>query len=729
MTITINKTVKLKQIMGGSTRLILSVMFCIAVILVAVIQHFKPLSSSQHQVGADVEWPMYGGDANEQRFSPLSSINIDNVNTLEMAWYYNLQEGRGVEATPLMVDGKLFVTSAWSVVHALDAKTGEELWVYDPKADRVIGALSCCDAVNRGVAYLEGKIFSAAIDGRLFALDMNTGELLWETQTLDVEGPYVITGAPRAAKGLVFIGNSGADFAVRGYVGAYDAETGEKVWRFYTVPGNPAAGADNEASDSVLKMMSDTWTGEWWRNGGGGTVWDSITYDVELDRIYIGVGNGAPWNQQVRSPGGGDNLFLASIVALDRATGKYLWHFQTTPGETWDITATQSMILTTLSIDGRDRKVLMQAPKNGFYYVLDRESGEFISAGGLVPMLKTADTPKGQPISWAYGVDKKTGRPLENKEARYLDGKPVRVHPVGPGAHGWQPMSFSPQTGYAYIPIQDFTQTFSSDLDYKQGPPPLRTSGHVEPIGLPKDKALRKRLATITPSRLVAWDPVTQKEAWRVKHEHVASGGVLTTAGGLVFQGQAGGEFAAYNAKDGSKLWQFDAQAAAQGGAISYQIDGEQYIAIAVGNGGASYLAAALFVPEKPAPYIGRVIVFKLGEPSAKQQLPPVDRIIAPIPAPPVFESVTPEQLLLGNKTYAAYCAACHGFSVVSGHVVPDLRRSPIIQSAQAFELVVKGGILENRGMPNFGERISSEELEAIRAYIADEAEFTRSAQ
>jgi glucose dehydrogenase len=256
-----NKTLKIEHTMRGSGRLTLLASLSIAVLVAVLIQYFKPFSTSQDQAFADVEWAMYGGDAHEQRFSPLSAINTDNVHNLEMAWYYNLHEGRGVEATPLMVDGKLFVTSAWSVVHALDAKTGKELWVYDPKSDREVGALSCCGAVNRGVAYLDGTIFSAAIDGRLFALDINTGELLWETQTLDVDGPYVITGAPRAAKGLVFIGNSGADFSVRGYVGAYDAKTGEKVWRFYTVPGDPAAGVDNEVSDSVLKMMSDTWTG------------------------------------------------------------------------------------------------------------------------------------------------------------------------------------------------------------------------------------------------------------------------------------------------------------------------------------------------------------------------------------------------------------------------------------------------------------------------------------
>ena len=685
-----------------------------------------PLKESAHSPLADNilngEWPAYGRDSAEQRYSPLSQINTKNIKNLGLAWHYDLKENRGVEASPLMVDGKLFVTSAWSVVHALDARTGKELWVHDPKADRVVGAKSCCGPVNRGLAYYEGKIYVAAIDGRLIALDMNTGKVQWETQTLDIEGPYVITGAPRAAKGLVFIGNSGADFSVRGYVGAYDAQTGKQVWRFYTVPGNPADGPDGVASDNMMAMAAKTWTGQWWEGGGGGTVWDSITYDEELDRIYIGVGNGAPWNQQVRSPDGGDNLFLNSIVALDRATGKYIWHYQTTPGDTWDMTSTQSMILSSMEINGKVHRTLMQAPKNGFFYVIDRDTGKFLSAANIVPMAKTEDTPKGEAISWAYGIDQSTGRPLENPEARFLNGTSAKVHPVGAGAHGWQPMAYSSQTGYVYIPVQDSNQTFSTDLNYRKGPPPLRTSGYESKLGLPKNQALRDQLTKVTPSRLIAWDPVTQTEKWRVKLKAIASGGVLATAGELVFQGKSGGEFAAYNATTGDKLWSFDALSAVQNGAISYELDGEQYIAVTSGSGGTSFIAVGLFLPPKAISGKGRLMVFKLG---ANNALPLIKKPLLPIVDTSPTD-VTQAQLKQGDILYGQFCASCHGVSTISRNVTPDLKRSPIITSKVALQSIVKGGALATRGMPKFGDALSEENLELIRMAILDEAKFAR---
>jgi quinohemoprotein ethanol dehydrogenase len=663
------------------------------------------------------EWPAYGRDSAEQRFSPIKDIDTSNIAKLGLTAAYAMRDGRGVEATPLVVGGTLYVTSAWSIVYALDAVTGEERWVFDPKVDRAVGAKACCDAVNRGVAYADSKIFVAALDGRLIAIDALTGKQIWSTQTIDdPNGNHVITGAPRVAKGLVFIGNSGADLGVRGYMGAYDAATGKQAWRFYTVPGDPAKGPDGAASDPIMAQAAKTWTGKYWAQGGGGTVWDSITYDEELDRIYIGVGNGSPWNQQIRSPGGGDNWLLASIVALDRKTGRYIWHYQTTPGDTWDSTATASIILTNLLVAGKAHRVLMQAPKNGFLYVIDRDTGKLLSAKNIVPMAKAADTPKGAPISWAYGIDMKTGRPLENPEARYLDGKPILVHPTGMGAHTWQPMAFSPQTGLAYIPAQDFAASFMHDPNYR---PTVnaRASGLVASGAIPKDPKLRASFAGRVNARLIAWNPVTQKEAWSVPHGFAGNGGILATAGRLVFQSAATGVFGAYDAATGKQLWSFDAQATAQGGPITYRIGGTQYVAIAIGNGGSHWLAGGLTSPQRKGTPTGRVLIFKLGGslPYAR-----VDTALADIPVFPDI-AFSPEQIDRGARKYATFCAACHGFGAISGQVTPDLRRSSALSN---FHGIVKGGALLQNGMPKFGDELPDTDVEAIRAFIIDEARF-----
>jgi quinohemoprotein ethanol dehydrogenase len=669
---------------------------------------------------ADSEWPSYGLESTEQRFSPIDQINTTTVDQLGLAAMYEMRDGRGVEATPLMVNGMLYVTSAWSIVYALDAVTGKERWVFDPEVDRAVGAKACCDAVNRGVAYADGKVFVAALDGRLIAIDAKSGKRLWSTQTIDEpNGNYVITGAPRVAKGLVFIGNSGADLGVRGYMGAYDATTGKEVWRFYTVPGDPAKGLDHAASDGILSEMRKTWTGQYWAQGGGGTVWDSITHDEALDRIYIGVGNGSPWNQQIRSPGGGDNWFLASIVALDRKTGRYLWHYQTTPGDTWDSTATASIILADVSVDGKPHRVLMQAPKNGFFYVVDRDTGKLLSAKNIVPMAKAADTPKGAPISWAYGVDMKTGRPMENPEARYLDGKTVLVHPTGMGAHTWQPMAFSPQTGLAYIPAQDFAASFTHDPVYRPTAN-ARASGLVASGAIPKDAKLRASFAGRVNARLIAWNPVTQKEAWSVPHGFAGNGGVLATAGGLVFQSAATGVFSAYDAAKGKRLWNFDAQATAQGGPITYRIEGTQYVAIAIGDGGSHWLAGGLTSPQKKGPPTGRVLIFKLG---GKLPYARVDTALTEIPIFPAI-AFSKEQIDRGARKYATFCAACHGFGAISGQVTPDLRRSSTLLTRDGFNAIVKQGALLPNGMPKFGDELANDDAEAIRAFIIDEARF-----
>ena len=424
-------------------------------------------TDTQRIIAADTEpgsWLTHGRTYGEQRFSPLTKVSTDTVGGLGLAWTYEMRTNRGASGTPLVVDGVMYVTSAWSLVYALDAVTGQERWVYDPKVDRAVGAKACCDVVNRGVAVSDGKVFVGVIDGRLVALDAKNGSVVWETITVDQSQPYTITGAPRSANGLVYIGNGGAEYGVRGYVSAYDANSGKLAWRFYTVPGDPSKGADGAASDPILSKAAATWNGQWWKLGGGGTVWDAIVYDDDFKQVIIGVGNGSPWNQQHRSPGGGDNWFLSSIVALDASTGAYKWHYQTTPGETWDYTATQPIILAEISIDGKMRKVAMQAPKNGFFYVVDRETGRLISAQPFLPMSPTKSTPTGMPVSWAYAVDPATGRPVENPEARYRGGAAL-VRPGPAGAHNWHPMSFSPQTGLVYLPAQDMAFPYAHDAN------------------------------------------------------------------------------------------------------------------------------------------------------------------------------------------------------------------------------------------------------------------------
>ena len=398
------------------------------------------------------DWPMHGRTEGEARFSPLSRINADTAKTLGLAWSFDTDTTRGLEATPIVTNGVLYTSGSWSTVFALDARTGRLRWKWDPEVPRAAGAKACCDVVNRGVAVHRGRVYVGTLDGRLASLDAESGKVLWQTVTVDQTQSYTITGAPRVVKNKVIIGNGGSEYGVRGYVSAYDADTGKLAWRFHTVPGEPAQGFESPAMERAAK----TWTGEWWKLGGGGTVWDSLTYDSELDLLYVGTGNGSPWSQRVRSPGGGDNLYLSSILALRPDTGELVWHYQTTPGETWDFTATQHMILADLTIAGRARKVLMQAPKNGFFYVLDRATGELISAAPYTE------------VNWAKEIDMKTGRPIETPEARYVKAEMIKPGPFG--GHNWQPMSFNPGTGLVYIPALDAAFGYADDPTFKPTP-------------------------------------------------------------------------------------------------------------------------------------------------------------------------------------------------------------------------------------------------------------------
>jgi len=654
------------------------------------------------------EWLSHGRTYSEQRFSPLGEITSDNIGDLGLAWAYDLGISRGIEATPIIHDGVMYVTGSWNIVHALDAKTGAKLWSFDPEVDRSRASIMCCDIVNRGVAIWGGKIFTGTIDGRLIALNAETGAKLWDVNTIDKSKPYSITGAPRVIKGKVLIGNGGAEFGARGYLSAYDADSGEMVWRFYTVPGNPADGFEN----AVMEEVAKTWTGEWWTLGGGGTVWDSMAYDPELDLLYIGTGNGSPWNQRIRSPEGGDNLFLSSIVALRPETGEYVWHYQTTPGETGDYTATQHIILADIDFGGAVRKVLMQAPKNGFFYVLDRATGELLSAKNFTA------------VNWASHIDLDSGRPVENPDARWPGKAPFFQIPGPLGAHNWHPMSYSPDTGLVYIPAQQIPFAYGDVSDFKEKKGGWNTGADFLLGALPDDTATAKALRALLQGQLLAWDPVKQEARWSFDHFGPWNGGVLSTAGNLVFQGASDAHFAAYDAETGERLWRFFTQTGVVAAPISYEIDGEQYVTIATGWGGAYALIAGGIVPTGNEAKVGRVLTFKLG---ATGELPVVEIPEQARTEPPPSDA-SPEVIAAGFRAYSENCTVCHGDRAMSSGIVPNLRYSPIIADAELWNAVVREGARAPLGMGNFGAILDEDASEAIRAYVISEANSGRGA-
>jgi quinohemoprotein ethanol dehydrogenase len=645
---------------------------------------------------------MHGRTPAEQRYSPLAQIDEHNVAKLGLAWSYATGTNRGLEATPIVADGVMYATGSWSVVFALDAETGRELWRFDPHVSGEAGARACCDVVNRGVALDAGRVFVGALDGRLIALDAKTGAPLWEVQTTDPTLPYTITGAPRAVKGRVVIGNGGADVGVRGYVSAYDAQTGALAWRFYTVPGDPAQPPESPALAKALP----TWQGgEWWKVGGGGTVWDSLAYDPELDLLYVGTGNGGPWTPHLRSSG--DNLYLSSILALRPDTGELVWHYQTTPGDQWDYTATQHMILAELEIGGRTRRVLLQAPKNGFFYVLDRATGELISAAPYVP------------VTWAERVDLASGRPVVTSAARY-GAEPVGLQPGPVGGHNWQPMSFHPGTGLVYIPALEMPFAFREDPNFVFRPTRMNTG--IDPVagGLSVASLAQRAEGERSPSgggrtvaALVAWDPVKQREAWRVEHPHVANGGTLATAGNLVFQGTGRGTLAAYRASDGARLFEAKTGTGVVAPPITYAVGGEQYVAVLAGFGGGLALASADPPPDVLASgNAGHVLAWKLGGTAALPEPAPWQ----PAPLPPIDEHSDSARVARGEAIYARHCSGCHGPAAIGGGTVPDLRRASPGVYDDLPNLLIAGSRLA-RGMPRF-DFMTAEDVGDVRAYL-----------
>jgi quinohemoprotein ethanol dehydrogenase len=644
-------------------------------------------------------WLTHGGTYLEQRHSPLTQINRDTISRLAPAWYYEFDTYRGQEATPLVVDGVLYTTTAWSKAYALNAATGELIWSYDPKVPGAAAAKACCDVNSRGPALYMDKLIIATLDGRLIALDRRTGTPVWSTVTVDQTKMYTITGAPRVVKDKVIIGNAGAEFGVRGYVSAYDADTGELAWRFYVVPGDPAAGPDGAASDRALaEIAAPTWFGRWYEMGGGGTPWDAIVYDPELDQLYVGTGNGSPWNRQIRSDGKGDNLFLSSVLALDPDTGEYLWHYQESPGESWDFTSTQPMILADLVLDGEPRKVLMHAPKNGFFYVLDRYTGKVLAAKNFVPTY------------WATHVDLETGRPAIVPNAYYDEG-PFIGSPTGQGAHNWSPMSFNPLTGLVYFRASQSSMIYRTDPDFVFRDGPLTNTGIYRGPPTDEDRALLAANPPLSGSALLAWDPIAGAPRFTIDG---FGGGVLTTAANLLFQGRGNitGELIAFDAVTGERLWSYETPNSMPSGPISYAVGGEQYIAVMGGRGfsGGDDSQARARNP-------GRIFAFKLD---GKATLPP-----GPGPAPPANppeEIFAPTMIEAGAEPYRVYCSRCHGAEARSLNIIPDLRRSAALTSAALWKNIVIDGALEANGMIGWSQFLTPEDAETIRAYVAAQA-------
>ncbi len=706
-----------KRRLSGSLSIVASLVFIVSTTLTGCLSSEEGTSGStvldpaEHDVStigdteiADetrtADWLAYGRTHSEQRFSPLTDINRDTVSRLGVTWYRDLPDDVALVSTPLVVGGTLYFTGTMNIVRAVDAVTGELLWEYDPDVAGAIGSRRQVGWVhNRGLSFYKGKIFAATWDGRLIALSSTTGELLWSTQTFDTSKPLYITGAPKAFRNKVLIGNGGTEVGrARGSVTAYDADTGDEAWTFHVVPGNPADGFESPA----MEMAAETWTGSWWEHGGGGNAWHGFTYDPEFNAVYVGTGNGAPWNRRIRSPGGGDNLFLCSIVALNADTGEYLWHYQTTPGETWDYNSTMDIVLADIEVDGSPIKAILHAPKNGFFYVIDRETGSLVSAE---PFTR---------VTWATHVDLETGRPVETAGARYPEGE-ANVWPSPHGAHSWQAMSYNPVTGLVYLPTMHLGGRYvDSGLD-----PSWRAEDFVGGNGVGVWEILVPD--DMPPGALQAWDPVRQEPAWTVPQAHPWNAGTLTTAGDLVFQGRYDGVFLAYDAHTGDELWSRDLGLGISAPPITYELDGTQYLALLVGYGGGYAVSFTPGLPDEGWAYgvhTRRLVTFALdGDTTLSPQPPPQ----LPEPLVAADFAIDEELAVRGQGLYGTYCSICHGGGAVANAMATDLRASSVPLSRGAFARVVRDGALADRAMPPFAT-LDDEELDALRHYLRAKA-------
>jgi quinohemoprotein ethanol dehydrogenase len=638
------------------------------------------------------QWFTPGRDADGSYYSPLEDINAGNVAKLGFAWDYRLGTSRGQESTPLVIDGVMYATSNFGRVYALDAATGREFWTYDPHIDGRWARYACCDAVNRGLAAFEGTLYVGAIDGWLHAIDARTGRLVWKVDTLvgrDERKPYTITGAPQLAGDLVVIGNGGADFAgARGYVSAYDRKSGALRWRFYTVPRDPALGPQDQPH---LVAALKTWDAQHpWAAGSGGTVWDGMAYDPALNLVYIGTANAAPYNMKLGGRRGGDELYAASIIAVHAGDGTLAWYYQTTPGDRWDFDSTQKLVLADVDLDGRRRQVIMQADKNGYYYVLDRASGALLSASNFAY------------VSWARGIDPKSGRPIVDPGAEYVRG-PALVFPSEVGAHSWQPMAYDPERALTYISVQEIgnviieTSARRAGLVEGQFTTPAFSPEDYDPVALrslygvlPPLADLERPIKTNPASRgfLRAYSVKEHRVKWEAQTATAWDGGVLATAGGLVFQGDANGNLNVYGSDTGERLASIPLGTSMMAAPMTYRVNGVQYVAITAGYGGGAVISGDPLDPASAAYRYGnegRIIALKIGGPP-----PPLPQLRTDPPFPDLPARPTDQkQIAAGKVLYNRYCSRCH---VMGRGNLPDLRRIEPATQALFSSIVLGGG-------------------------------------
>jgi quinohemoprotein ethanol dehydrogenase len=662
----------------------------------------KPVAVNQARLlkGTDdtAQWSHYGGSYNEQRFSPLTKINDANVNDLGLAWYADYDTNQNQHGSPLYIDGVIYVSTARNVVHAFDARDGNRLWTYAP----LMVPNPNLGLVNRGIAAYNGKIYMGMLDAHLVAIDAKTGKPAWNIDTVPeslglgaMRKNYSITMAPRVAKGKVFVGGSGGEFGVRGWIAAFDAETGKEVWRFWTVPGDPAK-PDNAVSDSALARAVSTWPKdiEYWKQGGGGTIWDAAVYDPVTDLLYFGTGNGTPWNREMRDPSDGDNLYVASLVAVKADTGEYVWHYQQTPGDSWDYDAISPLVTADITLGGQKKHVIIQPSKNGLIYVIEAATGKLISGDPFTE------------VTWASGVDLNTGRPIEVPGARY-ETEAFNIGPGAPGGHTWHPNAYSPDTGLIYIPTWENYSAMAPQQRPPAGtPPPLVAFG-----GRVDRATLKPHNKQADNGWLQAWDPVARKVVWETPKGPRATSGVLATRGNLVFMGNSNGkQLSAYHAKTGAKLWNFDAQTAVYAAPITYQLEGVQYIAASVGGAATGNYFA---------PTYARMLVFKVG---GKAVLPPNQPYTPPQLNPPAL-TASADVIQQGSDKYAQHCAVCHGAGGAQGRTsFPNLTVSAYLHSQEAFNQVVLAGIRVEKGMGSFDKELQPADAFAVREYLVSRA-------
>lgn len=650
------------------------------------------------------QWMTYGGTYSEQRFSALKKIDSNNVKDVGLQWFADYETNQNQHGSPLYIDGVIYVSTARNVVYAFDGKTGKQLWKYNPMISGVRLRYNV-GLVNRGIAAWNGKIIMGTLDARLVAIDAKTGKEVWSVDTVpkslglgEMTDHYAITMATRVAKGKVFIGGAGGEFGVRGWIAAFDAETGKEAWRFWTVPGDPAKGYENKA----LERAAKTWTGEFWKDtGGGGTVWDGALYDPVTDLLYFGTGNASPWNAEVRQPTGGDDLYAASIVAVKPDTGEYVWHYQETPGDSWDYDAVSPMMTADLTIGGKKQHVLIQPSKNGFLYVLDAKSGKLISADAFTE------------VNWATGIDMKTGRPVVVPAAYYRD-EPWNLAPGVQGGHSWHPNAFSPLTGLMYIPAWEAYSTLAGLPADRKPPPGVFSLGINMGAAPAPGKSLQPYDRKGVTGRLKAWDPVARKVVWESEPSGggLPTSGVLATAGNLVFMGNGVGKtLSAFDAKSGTKLWSFDAKTAVFAAPITYELDGVQYVAASVGGvvNGADYFA----------PTHARMLVFAVG---GKGTLPEPEPYTPP-PLNPPQSTASAEVIAHGGEKYTQYCSVCHGANGYQGRSsFPNLTITPLLWTQPGFDQVVLGGGRADKGMGSFAKDLKPEDTASIREYLISRA-------